>query len=431
MIGQERHTRTIVHATSAWAYGGAELYTADLARETLARGWRAVVVAMASEELDDWADGLARDGAEVVRFTRQDQHDGGLARRMTDFHADLAHFNSSWLTGDWKVLRALANPRTPRVMTEHLYKCFLPARPSRLGRLRTWMHRGLWVEKQRQFRQCDRIITVNQRDAELYVRNWGLPRHKVQCIHNGVDPSRFADRASARVRLASLLGASLDVPMILAVGRPEPQKGFDLLLEALAGLKRMPWRLVIAGTGENLPELRVQAGKLGLDERVDFLGHRSDVASWMAAGDVFAMPSRNEALGYSLLEAMACGVPAVASDSGGPTEVVGADEHGLLVPPCDVPALREALGRMLGDPGLRDDYSRRARRRIEQAFSRDRMLSRTFALYEDLMSRAIFSRDQRRSLSMDTEDAGPSTSASSSTGAPAGGSGQTAIAQGR
>jgi len=136
-----------------------------------------------------------------------------------------------------------------------------------------------------------------------------------------------------------------------------PRKGVDTLIEALAILARRPAGaplLAAAGAGEQRPALEARAAELGLADRVRFVGKvdHDRVGRWMAAGDLFVLPSLSEGLPTVVCEAMNCGVPVVATAVDGTPEIVRDGETGILVPPGDAPALAAALARILDDPAL-------------------------------------------------------------------------------
>jgi len=179
-----------------------------------------------------------------------------------------------------------------------------------------------------------------------------------EVIPNGVDPDEFSN------------GTPPDSAgrYILAVGRLVPQKGFDILLRAftedsLAGLS-----LVIAGEGPDRVELEAKARGLGLAERVEFLGavERARLPSLLAGARAFAFPSRGEAFGLALLEAMAAGVPAVAAAAGGIPELAVDGQNALLVEPENAPQLARALARLDADRELRERLAAGGRATADQ-----------------------------------------------------------------
>jgi glycogen synthase len=165
-------------------------------------------------------------------------------------------------------------------------------------------------------------------------------------IPNGVEPDEFAE-ASPEHDLG---------PYVLAVGRLVPQKGFDVLVDAFTSEQLAGLNLVLVGDGFERARLETRAVELGLDSRVQFLGSvdRPRLARLLRGACVFAFPSRGEAFGIALLEAMAAGVPAVAAAAGGIPEFARDGENALLVQPEDASALAEAIARLASDTGLRD-----------------------------------------------------------------------------
>ena len=177
-------------------------------------------------------------------------------------------------------------------------------------------------------------------------------------------------------------------PIVLFVGRLVPYKGVDVLLDAMAGLNAVA---LIVGEGPQRASLEAQAHRLGVASRVRFVGSVTDqeLASLYRACDVFVLPSvtRQEAFGVVQLEAMAAGKPVVSTDLG--TGVGWVNRHGetgYVVPPRDAGALREAIQRLLTDPDLRRSMGEAAVRRVRSAFTVERMIDDTLALYRDLMS---------------------------------------------
>jgi glycosyltransferase involved in cell wall biosynthesis len=176
-------------------------------------------------------------------------------------------------------------------------------------------------------------------------------------------------------------------PTIGAVGRLEPVKGFGFLLEAAAVLRaRFPdLRVELAGSGTDGPRLRSLAERLGLAGVVSFLGWQEDVSDLHRRWQVLAQPSLHEGFGLGALEAMAAGVPVVASATGGLPELVEDERTGFLVPVGDVEALAGRLATLLEDELLRTRMGEAARRRAIRSFSADEMAARTAAVYDRLL----------------------------------------------
>lgn len=191
------------------------------------------------------------------------------------------------------------------------------------------------------YRRCDWLV-ANTPDIRDWLVREGWPAARVVHLPNFVDaePAPPADRAA--------LGTPADATLALALGRLHPNKGFDVLLEALA---RAPGiHLWIAGEGPEDAALRARAASLGVEGRVRFLGWRRDVASLLAASDMLACPSRHEPLGNVVIEAWAHRRPVVAAASQGPRQLLRDGETGLLVPVEDADALARAMSALAADP---------------------------------------------------------------------------------
>jgi glycosyltransferase involved in cell wall biosynthesis len=192
-------------------------------------------------------------------------------------------------------------------------------------------------------------------------------------------------QAAARVR--QIFDVPIDVPLVGSVGRLHPQKDFATLLAAIAQVrKRIPTvRLLLVGDGELRDELESQSRSLGLSEIVTFAGSRTDVPEILAAVDVFTLSSLWEGMSNAALEAMAAGLPVVATAVGGTPEVVVDEVTGLLVPPHDPTSLAGALTTLLREPALRRRMGQAGRERVQEQFSVERMVCRTEALYTEML----------------------------------------------
>ena len=232
-------------------------------------------------------------------------------------------------------------------------------------------------------RVTDAYLVNCEAIAAWQVERKRLPREKIEVIPNGIDLGRmppFAlDRRGARVAA----GLPRDRRLVAGVGRLDAQKDFPTFLRAAAMIAaEFPdVDFLVVGEGEERAALGVLARRLGLGARVAFTGLRHDVPRLLAGVDIFALTSLYEGFPNVLLEAMATGAVAVASDVGGCRELVTSGETGLLVPPRAPAAVAAAAGRVLRDPALARRLATAARQRVEAAFSVDVMARRTMDTY--------------------------------------------------
>jgi len=249
-------------------------------------------------------------------------------------------------------------------------------------------HGNAWI-----FRDCVSIVPSRQQARDT-ARSHLVARGLVHVVPNGVDATAFApgDRDASRADLGLPPGS-----IFVAVGRLARDKGFDVAVSAFARVAPSypDAHLVIVGDGEQRDALSALATRLGVASHVLFVGAQpaAKVASYLAASDVFLFPTlREEAAPLVLPEAMACGLPVVASRKGGITEVLegaaGEGDAGLLLSPGSVDELEGALRQLLDDPAARRDLADRALRRFRQEYTVERMIERTVDVYRVAIARA-------------------------------------------
>jgi len=209
---------------------------------------------------------------------------------------------------------------------------------------------------------------------------------RIRVIWSAVDPEALRPSAPREV-LRAQLGAAPETPCLLVAANLVRRKGVDVLLAAVAALapgsRCVLW---VAGDGAERAALEAAAARLGIAERVRFLGRRGDVPDLLEACDVFVLPSRQEGLGVAALEAMARGRPVVASAVGGLAEIVIPEQTGLLVPPGDAAVLAAALERLLADPGLARRLGAAGAARVAERFLAEQMVSAYEALYREILA---------------------------------------------
>jgi colanic acid/amylovoran biosynthesis glycosyltransferase len=228
---------------------------------------------------------------------------------------------------------------------------------------------------------AQRVVTVSEANAQHIAEHHGVPREHIKIIPCGVDTETFCPRADE--------AASPGTPLIVCVARHVAVKNLGLLLEACALLHRLgvKFRCVSVGDGPLRGELEAKRAQLGLDEVVQFTGAltHEEVLPWWQRADVAVLTSENEGMPVCLMEAAACGVPAVATAVGGIPELVGHGTTGLLAPAGDAGALASALLKLIEQPHLRAKMGRAARQRAVERFSLSRQIDSLLLLWKEVV----------------------------------------------
>lgn len=300
------------------------------------------------------------------------------ARLLKKHRIDLVHLNNSPADGceDW--LPASRLVRVP-CMAQAAGTFLLPRRAV-----------GRWLA-----RRHDRVIAAS-RYVEGTLRDGGVPSERIRVIAPGVDIARFRSRVHrSRAEMRQLLGVPPDAVLIVMIGNIRWLKGQDILLEALRQLtceELARAHVVFAGdTGPRDADYAASVQELARTEprlaMVQFLGARTDVPELLNAGDIAVQASRvPEAFGLVVVEAMALGMPVIASRLGGPSEIVTA-ESGIIFDPGNASELASALRRLLGDAELRTRIGASARARAGQ-FDIAPSVQETQLVYDDLLTNA-------------------------------------------
>lgn len=362
-------------AVTGLAYGGAETQVVHLAIKLKLRGWGVGIVSLMQPQA--YVEELEAAGISVFSL--------GIQRKLPD---------------PWPVLRfaRLIREWRPHIVHSHMVHANLLARIVRplapVPVLICTAHNIDEGGRQRELLYrltdplCDLTTQVSRAGLERYVRVGAVPRHKIRYIPNGVDTTRFKPNPETRLALRKELGVQ-DAFVWLAVGRFDPQKDYPNLLHAIAHVARQEPKavLLIVGDGPLRPAMQDLALRLGLDERVRFLGIRRDVPELMNAADAYVMSSALEGMPMVLLEAGATALPIVATEVGGNSEVVLDGKTGSLVPPKNSGALTQAMLRLMSlSKEERQRMGEAARQHVEANFSLDRVVDQWEALYQELLA---------------------------------------------
>lgn len=224
------------------------------------------------------------------------------------------------------------------------------------------------------------VVTVAEANACYIEQTFGVPRESLRVIPSGVDTELFRPG-----------GDPASPPHIVCVARLHPAKNHGLLLEACAQLRDRgaQFRCVLVGDGKSRQQVQENRSRLSLEPLVTMVGaaEETEVLAWWKQAAVGVLASDGEGFPVSLMEAAACGVPAVATAVGGVPELIEDGVTGLVVPPRDVGSLVAALERLLGDPYLRTEMGQAARRRAEECFSLTVQVERLLDVWADVLAR--------------------------------------------
>jgi glycosyltransferase involved in cell wall biosynthesis len=276
--------------------------------------------------------------------------------------------------------------KRPIVLSLHTAGQDEPEAVRRSGRLSWWA-----------FRSADLYLSVSSGLVDAYLAA-GLPRQRIRQVPNGIDLDRFTPAtADDRRLLRQRLGISADLPVIVFVGffssDKQPRLLFDawVALQTTAGIAAC---LVYVGATTSpyfevdariADDMRSEAAQRGWSDRLALVGPTHDVHDYLKAADLFALPSRREGLPVALLEAMACGLPCVASRLPGSTDtIIEHGRNGVLVPVGDIQAFADAMATIIADRQQAASIGRAARTTIEQRFSLGDIANRWLAAYDSL-----------------------------------------------
>lgn len=246
---------------------------------------------------------------------------------------------------------------------------------------REWVRNRLVVPSTR---GAARGIAVSHAVAAAYRRLSGLTEDRIVTVHNGIDLTAY-DSGISRMATRAALGWAPKERILIFVAVMRPDKGHDILFKALPAIQsRCPdVRLVLVGGGTHLDARRREAAPLG--DRVQFLGQRDDVPQLLEAADLFVSPSRNEGLPTVVIEAGAAGLPAVATNVGGTSEIVEDGVTGFLVPSEDPRCLADAVVAILADTDRKQRMGAAASTRIRTHFTLQAQARKTAAIYREVI----------------------------------------------
>lgn len=330
--------RLLLLSTDMGMVGGAEEQVIRIAYGFKARGWEVLIVNMLSAK--PMPPGFEQQGIPLMhlRMLRGLPDPRGilrLARIIRDFRPDVVHSHMNHANLLARAVRVI-RPFPVLVCTLHNL--------TMAGVKRDWTT-VFEIAHRLTDSRAELTTAICHAAADYCVRRRAVPASKMRVVHNGIDTSPFRPDATARLRTREELKVGERFAW-LSAGRLELQKAYPTLLRAFARLDARERILLICGVGTLENQLRELARELSIADSVRFLGYRTDIAELMRAADGFAMSSDMEGLPLVLLQAAAAGLPIVATDVGGNSEVVVEGANGFLVAPGDPDAFAGSMGRL-------------------------------------------------------------------------------------
>lgn len=374
MIAAGTRPMKVLHVLHSLDTGGAERIVCDLARHRTGTLRTGVVCLDHRGRMVDEAQRL---GIEIFCTERKPGLDlrqvGRIAAIIRRFDPDVIHAHQ-YTPYFYTALAASVTGFGRIVFTEHGRHW-----PDVVSARRQWVNQALRLRR-------DRVTAVCEFAADALRQQERLGGRDIRIIPNGVRCEAF-DRPRHRDSLAALIGAGADAPICIQVARFSPVKDHATSLRAFA-LSRHEHpsaQLVLIGDGPLRGDIEQLRRQLGLDDSVHLLGNRDDVPDLLAAADVFVLSSLSEAASLSILEAMSAGLPIVATNVGGNSEIVRHGRTALLSPRGDAGAMAANLTALLADPAGRRDMGRAGRRRAKALYEQHHMHDAFIAVYRELV----------------------------------------------
>ena len=365
------HHDSIVQVVYSFGMGGSEVLGADLALVMKKHGWQSALCALEY-------------GGPLEEMLEEE----GIA------HLALNRSRRPKLTSFLEMYTFLRRCRPRIVHTHHLYELVYALIPAKLAGA-TIVHTeheyySLLGKKtpllRRLSRFCSAVTTVGDEITAYLADKAGISAAKLHTIPNGIDLMRFSG-AGALSREA--LGFSPTTRLIGIVARLEPEKNHAMLLRGFAEVRRQrpETALLIVGDGSLRASLEHLCAALQITDSVRFVGTRRDIPDLLAMMDLFVLPSRNEGMPISILEAMSCGKPIIATDVGSVASVVLNGENGFIVAQDDSSMLARHIIHLLKNDSMRLAYGQRSRKMIEDSYDKHYTMTKYLKLYSQCLGR--------------------------------------------
>lgn len=374
---------TILHVFSTFAVGGPQTRFATIANR-LGGKYRHLIASMSGqvEAAALLATGVDYSLVPVLR--------GSTVENVPRFAREIGRLKPDLLvTYNWGALEwALANVLRAHVAHIHIEDGFGPDEAGRRLQRRVWLRRVSLIRT--------RMVAVPSRNLEhIALEEWKVPRHRLRYVPNGVDIARFTTPLDPSVWAVARRGGELVVGTCAAL---RAEKNLARLIRSFAAARLPNARLVICGDGPERTALENAAARSDMGGRIHFTGYLAAPETALAAFDIFAMSSDTEQMPYGLLEAMASGLPAVATDVGDVASIVAESNRKFVVPVSDEAALTAALAALGADASLRAKLGSDNQAKARREYALEAMI----AAYDRLFAEAIGAADPNTVGAADT-----------------------------
>ncbi|MEO5928012.1 MAG: glycosyltransferase family 4 protein [Patescibacteria group bacterium] len=377
MLGA-KHRILFLITTSDW--GGAQFFVHALAKAAKEEGHSVIVAAGGEGELGSRCtqDGIHFEPLTTMRRELSPLHDLAAIHEIRtiikDFKPDIVHLNSSKMGVVGSIAASLDH--IPLVIYRIGGWSFLEDIPTWKKSLYLWSEK--WTARNK-----DIVVTVHPGDEAEAKGRRILPKERLTTISNGIDLSALDTRVKNRADARRALGLADDAFVIGTLANFYPPKNIPWYLDAIAPLLRDGKAIAtIIGNGPERHMIEEASQKLNLGRSLSLPGRLPDAASLLSAFDLFVLPSSKEGMPWSLLEAMAAGLPCIATDVGACRWMLEQDA-GIIVPPNDADAMRSAITSLINDPARRATLGANARRAVETRFRWEDTLRASLALFDN------------------------------------------------
>lgn len=362
---KEKNTLCFFNTQESW--GGGEKWHQDVASFALEQNRRIIYVTSPSSPLSERLQLLGLKGYHLRAGSMSFLNPFKMVRIIRIFRKEKVGVLVTNVSGDMKIASLAARrARVPRIIFR---------RGSAIPTRNTFINRYL-------YRKVITHIMANSNETKrtiLAINKNLVPESKIKVIYNGIQVSDYIPEGN------SLYMSDKEELILGSAGRLSEEKGHIHLLEMMQYLEDngVRYKLLIAGEGKMLKPLQKQAGYLGMDHRISFLGFIKDMPSFLRSLDIFLLPSHYEGFGYVITEAMASRVPVIAFDIKSTSEIIQDGVTGYLIKPYDPQEMAKRVIELAGDEKLRKSMGEKGRARVEQLFSIEEKLKETWKLLTD------------------------------------------------